>query len=70
MPRTPDSRPRKADSGVYEVCLFEDAVIYVPESAPVFLRIQYEFGVSAAEAAENVERLDVDPKVLPSTAPR
>ena len=43
--------------GVYEVCLFEDAVIYVPEWAPVFLRIQYEFGVSAVEAAENVEIL-------------
>jgi hypothetical protein len=43
--------------GVYEVLLFEDAVIYVPEWAPVFLRIQYEFGVSAVEAAENVDSL-------------
>lgn len=42
---------------VYEVCLFENAVIYVPEWAPVFLRILYEFGVSAVEAAENVESL-------------
>jgi hypothetical protein len=42
-------------SGVYEVCLFEDAVIFVPESAPVFVRIQQDFGVSAAEAAENVD---------------
>jgi hypothetical protein len=43
--------------GVYEVCLFEDAVIYVSETAPVYLRIQYEFGVTAAEAAENIEYL-------------
>jgi hypothetical protein len=43
--------------GVYEVCLFEDAVIYVPDSAKVVIRIQYEFGVSAAEAAENVDQL-------------
>lgn len=43
--------------GVYEVCLYEDAVIYVPESAPVLLRIQYEFGVSAVEAAEHVDHL-------------
>jgi hypothetical protein len=41
---------------VYEVCLFEDAVIYVLESAPVFIRINKEFGVSAAEAGEYVER--------------
>ncbi len=47
----------KAAPGVYEVCLYEDAVIYVRESAPVHLRIEYEFGVSAAEAAENVEIL-------------
>jgi hypothetical protein len=40
---------------VHELCLFEDAVIYVRESAPVFVQIQYEFGVCAAEAAENVE---------------
>jgi hypothetical protein len=46
-----------AKRGVYEVCLFEDAVIYVPEWAPVFLRIQYELGVSAVEAAENVDSL-------------
>jgi hypothetical protein len=43
--------------GVYEVILFEDAVIFVPESAPVVLRVQNEFGVCAVEAAENVERL-------------
>jgi hypothetical protein len=46
-----------AQRGVYEVCLFEDAVIYVRESAPVFLRIVYEFGVSAADAAEDVDIL-------------
>ena len=50
----------KAESkkpGEYEVVLFEDAVIYVPESAPVLLRIQYELGVSAAEAAEYADLL-------------
>jgi hypothetical protein len=47
----------KAAAGVYELCLYEDAVIYIRELAPVHLRIEYEFGVSAAEAAENVERL-------------
>jgi hypothetical protein len=47
----------KLEAGVYEEYLFEDAVIYVREAAPVFLRLQYEFGVSAAEAAENVDRL-------------
>jgi hypothetical protein len=41
--------------GEYEVCLFDDAVIYVPESAPVFLRIDKGFAVSAAEAADDVE---------------
>jgi hypothetical protein len=48
----------KAESkkrGEYEVVLFEDAVIHVPESAPVLLRGQYESGVSAAEAAEYAE---------------
>jgi hypothetical protein len=45
--------------GVYEVLLFKDAVIYVPESAPVFMRIQHnlEHGVSAADAAEHVEAI-------------
>ena len=37
--------------------LFEDAVIFVPESAPTFIQIQFEFGVTAAEAAENVDLL-------------
>jgi hypothetical protein len=49
------TRAEQGERGVYELCLFEDAVIYVPESAPVFVQIQYEFGVCAAEAAENVE---------------
>jgi hypothetical protein len=50
----------KADSkkrGEYEVLLFEKAVIYVPESAPVLLRGRYEIGVSAAEAAEYADYL-------------
>jgi hypothetical protein len=42
---------------VYEVSLFEDAVISVCETAPVFVKVQCEFGVSAAEAAENVVNL-------------
>jgi hypothetical protein len=41
--------------GVYEVCLFPDAVIYVRESAPVYVRIESEFALSAAEAAEHIE---------------
>jgi hypothetical protein len=41
--------------GSQEVFLFDDAVIYVPEIAPVFVRIVYEFGVTAAVAAENIE---------------
>ena len=49
------TRAEQVKSGVYELCLFEDAIIFVPESAPVFVQIQYEFGVYAAEAAENVE---------------
>jgi hypothetical protein len=44
-----------AKRGVYEVCLFADAVIFVRELAPTFVKIEYEFGVSAAEAAENVD---------------
>jgi hypothetical protein len=42
--------------GAHEVCLFKDAVIYVPETAPVFVRVQheFEFAASAAEAAEQV----------------
>jgi hypothetical protein len=47
----------KKERRVHEECLFEDAVIFVPESAPTFIQIQYEFGVPAAEAAENVDLL-------------
>jgi hypothetical protein len=43
------------EPGVYEVCLFEDAVIFVGETAPVVVQIQYEFGVCAVESAENVD---------------
>jgi hypothetical protein len=43
------------EPGVYEVCLFEDAVIFVGETAPVVVQIQYEFGVCAAESADNVD---------------
>ena len=55
--------------GVYEVCLFEDAVIFVRESAPVFLRIQYEFAVNAVEAAENVDGLIMKAAVPRLTVP-
>ena len=51
------TKAAESKRGVYEVCLFEDAVIYVPESAPVVIRINKEFGVSAAEAGEGVESL-------------
>jgi hypothetical protein len=42
--------------GAHEVCLFKDAVIHVPESASVFVRVQheFEFAASAAEAAEDI----------------
>ena len=49
------TRAEGTERGVYEECLFEDAVIFVLESAPVVIQIHYEFGVSAAEAADNVE---------------
>jgi hypothetical protein len=49
------TKAEHTERGVYEVCLFEDAVIFVLESAPVVIQIHYEFGVSAAEAADNVE---------------
>ena len=42
-------------NGGEEVLLFEAVVLYVPEGAPVFVRIVREFGVTAAMAAENVE---------------
>ncbi len=44
--------------GVYDLLLFHDAVLYVREAAPVLVRIQYEFGVTAAESAENVEIIE------------
>jgi hypothetical protein len=44
-----------AKPGMHELLLFEDVVIYVKEAASVHLRLEYEFGVTAAEAAENVE---------------
>jgi hypothetical protein len=47
----------RTESGVYEVVLFEDAIILVPESAPTVVQIQFEFGVTAAEAAEHVDLL-------------
>jgi hypothetical protein len=54
------SEAMKVKLGVYEELLFPDAVIYVREAAPVFVRIRYEFAVTAADAAENVERLAND----------
>ncbi len=52
-------KAKAENPGEYEMFLFEDVVIHVPESAPVFLRIQYEveFSVNAAVAAENVHSL-------------
>jgi hypothetical protein len=47
----------KKKAGVYEVLLFDDAVICVPESAPVCLGVKLEFAVNALEAAENVDAL-------------
>ena len=38
-----------ASRGSYEILLFEEAVIYVHESAPVFLRIQYDFKLGFAQ---------------------
>jgi hypothetical protein len=46
-----------SERGEYEVLLFEDAVIFVRESAPVVIQIQYEFGVTAGESAENVDHM-------------
>jgi hypothetical protein len=44
-------------TGGKDMLLYPDAVIFVGETAPVYVRIQYEFGITAAEAAENVECL-------------
>lgn len=41
--------------GGREIELFEQAVLHVPETAPVYVRVVREFGVTAAMAAENVE---------------
>lgn len=43
--------------GVYEALLFSDAALYVREAAPVFVRIVYEFGVTAVESASHVESM-------------
>src|SRR5205814_1609684 len=48
------------ESGVYEMLLFPDAVIYVREEAPMFIRVQYEFGVTAAVASANADRIPDD----------
>jgi hypothetical protein len=45
----------RAQPGVYEVSLYKDAVIFVHEAAPVYVRIESEFAVSAGEAAETIE---------------
>ncbi|MFO0958386.1 MAG: hypothetical protein U0800_13305 [Isosphaeraceae bacterium] len=51
-----------ADGGTspQEICVFEDAVIYVPEVAPVFTRIVQEYGVTAAESAEHASYARTD----------
>jgi hypothetical protein len=51
------TKAKSNERGEYEVVLLKDAVIYVPESAPVLLRGLYELGVSAAEAAEYADLL-------------
>ena len=45
----------KKTPGSYDTPLFEDAVIYVPESAPI--HILHEIGLTALEAAEYVDKL-------------
>jgi hypothetical protein len=46
------SKPDYAAAGSFEVELFEEAVVYVPEFAPVLSRV--EFALVAATAAEQV----------------
>lgn len=41
----------------YQLLLFPEAVLFIPEAAPVLVRILYEFGVTAAESVENIEIL-------------
>jgi hypothetical protein len=45
----------RQQTGVYEVLLFDDAIIYVGEDAPAVVRVLY--GVPAGDAAENVGQL-------------
>jgi hypothetical protein len=56
------TRAEGTERGVYEVLLFEDAVIFIRESAPVVIQIQYEFGVTAGESAENVDQMAIHGK--------
>ena len=46
----------KSAPGDYEIELFPVAVLHVPETAPVLVRVVFEAGVTAAESAENVQR--------------
>ena len=48
-----ESRP-KDEQGLFETLWYPEAVLYVREAAPVFVRIQYELGLTAAEAAEHI----------------
>ena len=41
---------------VHELLLYPVAVLHLPEAAAVMVHITQEFGVTAAEAAENVEK--------------
>jgi hypothetical protein len=43
-----------AGAKVYELLLYDDAVLYVREEAPVLMHVVYEYGVPAAESAEQV----------------
>jgi hypothetical protein len=43
-----------AQPKVYEVLLYEDAVLHVREEAPVLMHVVYEYGVPAAESTVEV----------------
>jgi hypothetical protein len=46
-----------AQPKVYEVLLYDDAVLYVREEAPVLMHVVYEYGVPAAESTVEVATL-------------
>ena len=50
-------------AGLNETVVFPDVIIYVPETAPVLLRLAYEFGVTAAESVSNLSLFTLDRSV-------